>query len=273
MPQPPLPDWVSGSGPEALRGTPAAVRASQLNPPVPSERDHGDRQMTTAELGAPDQDLLPPRPGTVLRPSWSLGDYELLLGKLGVTARSFLSFDAYRGGQDGIWLRHDVELHVGSALRMAALEHAVGIQASYFVCWTSPALRETPVSVREDFALQLQQFGHAVGLHVWRRRPARVPRWCTIDAMTFHEPRLAPEDLVGRAKGFDVYQPVVERRVEYVSDSTGQWRWGRPEEQWSGVQSLQLLTHPYWWSDDAGHRCVDVTPDLMRFLPQVATGR
>lgn len=60
-------------------------------------------------------------------------------------------------------LRHDVDHSIDVALEMASFEHRHGFQATYFLLpsaayWTDPKLI--------DKALQLQDYGHEVGLHL-----------------------------------------------------------------------------------------------------------
>jgi len=43
-----------------------------------------------------------------------------------------------------------------------------------------------------------------------------------------------------------------ELRVHYLADSNHQWKYGNPFEidYWDLPQKMQLLTHPYSWSED-----------------------
>jgi len=66
-------------------------------------------------------------------------------------------------GEPAILLRHDVDHDLDIALEMARVEHDAGFRSTYFLLhtaayWQDPALA--------DKCLQLQDYGHEVGLHV-----------------------------------------------------------------------------------------------------------
>jgi len=70
---------------------------------------------------------------------------------------------ALPAGEPAILLRHDVDHDLDIALEMARVEHDAGFGSTYFLLhtaayWNDPALA--------DKCLQLQDYGHEVGLHV-----------------------------------------------------------------------------------------------------------
>jgi len=208
-----------------------------------------------------------------LVPRWSAAEYRDLLGKLHGHGQPFLTFAEYCAGERGVWLRHDVELNVGSALRMARAEARLDIRASYFLCWESPALIATPEDRRREFVHELLLLGHSVGVHSWFTVLERAPEWCSIEAVTFHRPRQHLDFFLRYPVGRSVYQPIADGVVTYLSDSAGRWRGRPPDELWTGRQPLQLLIHPFWWSKGAGPISLQVTPAIEQFLPQASAGQ
>jgi len=208
-----------------------------------------------------------------LVPRWSAAEYHDLLGKLRGNGKPFLDFAEYCAGKTGIWLRHDVELNVASARRMAQAEASQGIPASYFLCWESPALLATSEDHRREFVHELLALGHSVGVHSWVNVIERAPEWCSIDAVTFHRPRQQLDFFLRYDVGRAVYQPIVSGAAAYASDSAGRWRGRPPDEKWTGLQPLQLLIHPFWWSKGVGPISLQVTPAIEQFLPQASAGQ
>jgi hypothetical protein len=62
-----------------------------------------------------------------------------------------------------VGLRHDVDARLGSALRMAELERAEGLRASYFVLHSAAYYRHDAAFAAA--LRRLQELGHEVGLH------------------------------------------------------------------------------------------------------------
>lgn len=85
--------------------------------------------------------------------------YNELLSHVGKT----LSINDFLKSQFSVALRHDIDYDLDLALEFAHLEHSLGYKSTYFLLdtagyWYDPKF--------DDKALQLQDFGHEVGLHV-----------------------------------------------------------------------------------------------------------
>ena len=173
---------------------------------------------------------------------FDLDHYAELLDAARSAGYRFAFFD--RPPESGtILLRHDVDLSLDAALRMAELETEAGAAATYFLMTRSEFYNldsESGVSAVE----WLRSLGHQVGLHaVWphvdrdgRFDPALA--WHNPDAEYMREP---VEGLVNvmEAPWADVYR----------SDSNQHWREGCPHEELraGAFERLQLLTHPEIW--------------------------
>jgi hypothetical protein len=141
-------------------------------------------------------------------------------------------------------LRHDVDLSLDAALRMAELEAEAGAAATYFLMTRSEFYNlDAPSGV--EAIERLRELGHRVGLHaVWPvvdhdNRFDPVLAWHNPDPEYMRQP---VEGLVNvmEAPWADVYR----------SDSNQHWRQGCPHAELAAGASerLQLLTHPEIWA-------------------------
>ena len=140
-------------------------------------------------------------------------------------------------------LRHDVDLSLDAALRLAEVEADAGAAATYFLMTRSEFYNLDSQS-GEDAVDRLRRLGHRVGLHaVWPYvdrddRFDPVLAWHNPDPEYMRDP---VEELVNvmEAPWADVYR----------SDSNQHWRQGCPHEELTAgaFERLQLLTHPEIW--------------------------
>ena len=88
--------------------------------------------------------------------------YFELLEHVGATV-SLVELAQSPHSKDLVGLRHDVGHDLDLALEMANLEHARGIRATYFLLHTATYVED---DLFIDKCLQLQDYGHEVGLHL-----------------------------------------------------------------------------------------------------------
>jgi hypothetical protein len=145
-----------------------------------------------------------------------------------------------------VLLRHDVDLSLDAALRLAELEAEAGAQATYFLMTES--VFYNLASAEGTAALErLRALGHRVGLHAVHPNATLDGRfdpvlaWHNPDAEYMHEP-------VGSA--INVMQEPWFSPATYRSDSNQRWRSGCPHEELraGAFPWLQLLTHPEIWA-------------------------
>ncbi len=142
-------------------------------------------------------------------------------------------------------LRHDVDLSLEAALRLAELEAAAGASATYFLMRESVFYNLDSAEGRGALA-RLRELGHRVGLHaVWPRADLDV-RFDPVVAWHNPEPETMSEPVAGAV---NVMQPPFFSRETYRSDSNQHWRSGCPHEALAAgaFEWLQLLTHPEIW--------------------------
>lgn len=174
------------------------------------------------------------------------------------------------------FIRHDVDICLEEALRLAYFEHELGISTTYMVLPESPLY---DLEAQRDLLLEIQALGHEVGLHCdlgirttrdQTEDPARNVEGLgpaeratvdearsrlealgidSVESISFHRPA---EQLLGGPPAIEgmVNAYSSELLTSYISDSGGRWREGPPIDSVrtaSDADSLQLLTHPVWW--------------------------
>jgi hypothetical protein len=168
------------------------------------------------------------------------------------------------------FVRHDVDVDLSKALRMAEIEREHSVPASYMIMNASLmySLRD-PSSKRT--LREIQSLGHEVGLHFdcpeelrhekgeLSQLEDKIESACSeleecigtpVKSLSFHRP--IPWLLRGPLLiGSRVNAYAKELMEWYLSDSKGSWREGEPLPKLRHPQGnrLQLLTHPIWWSD------------------------
>ena len=176
---------------------------------------------------------------------FDLEHYRELLRAATVGGYRWTFFDAEPQAGD-LFLRHDVDLSLDAALRVAELEAEQGAAATYFLLTESVFYNLASSEGRTAIA-RLRELGHRVGLHaVWPNasldeRFDPVVAWHNPDA----EYMSTPID-----GAVNVMQPPWFAPATYRSDSNQHWRHGCPHEELAAgaFAWLQLLTHPEIWA-------------------------
>ncbi|HKY24838.1 MAG TPA: hypothetical protein VJM07_06765, partial [Gaiella sp.] len=145
-----------------------------------------------------------------------------------------------------VLVRHDVDLSLDAALRLAELEADAGARATYFLM-TESVFYNLASDEGERALARLRELDHRVGLHAvyphlrLDERFERVVAW--------HNPD--PEYMTAPVEGaLNVMSEPWFAPATYRSDSNQHWRSGCPHgELRSGTFPwLQLLTHPEIWA-------------------------
>lgn len=175
-------------------------------------------------------------------------------------------------GDGTVVLRHDVDLSIKDALKMALLEADRGVTATYCFLLTSALYNPLERDQREQIR-EIGSLGHEVALHFstheyWDAdgRPddealiegideertvleGLVPE--TTETVSFHSPPwwVLKRELDGVR---NVYEPAYFDEMTYVADSGQRWRESPPAVHEFGA-SAQVLTHPGLWSESDGN--------------------
>ncbi len=209
--------------------------------------------------------------GSSMTADFTLAGYRGLLEEFlgrGYRVRSFADAEP---GAPHLILRHDLDMSLEAAIPIAEIEAALGLSSSYFVLLRTEMYN--PFSAAGVGALErLRALGHEIGLHLdasfygperdafeqgAQQECAALEALLGIDMATisFHRPPAALLNLDGVLAGRrHAYEPRFFSEIGYCSDSRGDWHHGHPLEHEAVAKdrALQLLTHPIWWSRDAG---------------------
>lgn len=208
--------------------------------------------------------------------SGGLFDLDRLLSRLGAPPAG-VQLGTFGDEGEGriIQLRHDVDLSLAAAVRLAAALRDHGIRGTFFVRQRAPGYNLASAEGLEAVAA-LREAGHAVGLH-WesagasRRSLADAVRsdWsifaeiirdvCPVSPyVSMHKPAAAVLGARLDEPLKSTYAPPFFRApgATYRSDSNGTWDWDAfdavmAEGSWT---TFQLLIHPEWWVVNANDR-------------------
>ena len=176
--------------------------------------------------------------------AFDLDHYAELLAAATTGGYRFAFFDREPEPGD-LLLRHDVDLSLEAALRLAELETEAGAQATYFLMTRSVFYNLGSLEGEQALA-RLRELGHRVGLH------AVYPHIDVDDrfdrTLAWHNPD--PDFMRMPVEGFD--NVMGDRFFDpdrYRSDSNQHWRSGCPHDDLRAGRFdwLQLLTHPEIW--------------------------
>lgn len=168
-----------------------------------------------------------------------------------------------------LW-RHDVDFSVHRALKLAEIEHSLGVNATYFIHPHSEFYNFFERSI-VDKVLAIVSLGHDVGLHfdadyygindanaleerLSKEKTLLESVYSTkIGVFSFHNPsiRTAQFRNTNYAGMVNTYSSYFLQNVSYCSDSNGYWRFESLDEAIINPENkrLQVLTHPEWWQD------------------------
>jgi len=176
--------------------------------------------------------------------SFDLGHYAEILEAAKAGGYRFTTFGEPPSRRD-IFLRHDIDLSLDAALRMAELEAEHGVRATYLLM-TESVFYNLASSEGVAATAQLRDLGHAVGLHAVYPNVELDDRFDSV--VSWHNPRAEymSESIPG---AINVYAEPYFDPPTYRSDSNQHWRSGCPHEELrgGGYPWLQILVHPAIW--------------------------
>lgn len=204
-------------------------------------------------------------------------NYRDMLATLAQAGYGFARFpqaqDRLAGGAPFILLRHDVDLDLEAAARMAQAEAEMGIVSTYFVM-VRTAFYNVFSQAGSQSVGAILELGHDIGLHfdcavypedadtdtlaaACRQECHLLESWFgnKVETVSIHRPK--PNVLAGdpalTAPLPHTYMDFYTKTIHYVADSRGGWHYGTPMDQpaFRDRHPMQILVHPIWWRDAA----------------------
>jgi hypothetical protein len=166
-----------------------------------------------------------------------------------------------------ILLRHDIDAQTTKALKMAKINHDLGIPATFFVRIHGPYNPFRQPSY--EIILEIAKLGHEIGLHyepmfyIKHNLPVKATVLFEIELLNRmfkmqiksiapHQPSLTKLDLDDVKEKFnDPYLPRFFRKIKYISDSNKRWREGCMCKWIGKSEKIQIAIHPHWWNGDS----------------------
>lgn len=144
-----------------------------------------------------------------------------------------------------LFLRHDVDLSLDAALRMAELEAELAVHATYLLM-TESVFYNLASSEGEAAIARLRELGHTVGLHAVHPNAELDRRFDPVVSWHNPGPEYMSDPIPGAA---NAYAPPYFSPQSYRSDSNQNWRSGCPHEELRAGEFpwLQILVHPEIW--------------------------
>lgn len=168
-----------------------------------------------------------------------------------------------------ILLRHDIDLSLENALKIAQLEFELGIQSTYFVRISA---KYNPMFYPNLKIIErIESLGHEIGLHYSLNIPILIKKEqinyilmeknilqqivrqkirgiCPHDPNSHNTLNVKLDEL---AIQYEAYSGIFMDKLKYISDSRASWREGCMCKNIGVYNKLYILTHPFWWYEEA----------------------
>ena len=185
-----------------------------------------------------------------------LGNYIDLMSQIKNNGYSFIFFDELINRKKQIILRHDVDFDCESALSMAKKEFKLDIKSTYFFMIKNP-IYNIFSHENEKIVKQIRDMGHTVSVHFDHEVGNLQKEIMLFDNFFDVRTKIISIHRPNFNKIFDLdfehtYLKKYFIDIEYISDSTGQFKYGHPIDSKSYINglSIHLLIHPEWWIID-----------------------
>jgi hypothetical protein len=210
---------------------------------------------------------------------FSQAGYRALLRSFRSAGYRSADFESVAARETQLLLRHDVDLSLDEAVKIAEIDASESWRATVFVLVATEFYNVFTHAGRAS-VLKIISLGHEIGLHFDGSvhndgRPpteftpeleAAAERECEmlerligapIKIIAFHRPRQSSWVIrrSGRfANRLQAYAPEFMSDIAYVADSAGHWSEGHPLDHPAFQQRLamQVNMHPYLWTQPAG---------------------
>lgn len=200
------------------------------------------------------------------------------------------SYENWKTIDNPVILRHDIDMSLEAALKLAEIEKELGVQSTYFVLITSDFYN--PYSKKSINLLnEISKLGHSIGLHFDETRyedsienPEKIVNKIKkeasllgdmtdgiVKAFSYHRPSQSVLDAEIEVPGLvNSYSSDFFKKFKYLSDSRRNWKEpvvniisSRSEER------LHILTHAFWYRETA----VDINESVKDFVMEANAER
>lgn len=190
--------------------------------------------------------------------------------RLAKKSYEFVGYGGHKPASQFVFWRHDLDLSLNRAVRLAQLEHDEGIRATYFLnphCEFYNLFEKGQAQIVKH----ILSLGHDVGLHfdagfypienegeldkLIARETELLQDWfgVKVNAFSFHNPNAFMLSCEKEEYGglINCYSKYFKTSVPYCSDSNGYWRFRRLRDVLEAATDscLQVLTHPELWQE------------------------
>jgi len=201
-------------------------------------------------------------------------NYRLILG-LAKKHYSFITYPEYnKPGRNTLW-RHDIDLSVHRAYRLAQIEHEEAVISTFFIHLHNDFYNALELDIVK-IVRKIIDLGHTIGLHFdtsfyadsldsadrleyYLQKEAELIRSLfntDCQVFSFHNPYInncLNIDKLYLAGMINTYAEFIRDNYAYCSDSNGQWHHERLPDILKDARydKLQVLTHPGWWTPES----------------------
>jgi hypothetical protein len=200
--------------------------------------------------------------------NFSYKNYKNLLIK-GIETHDYITFCELKKCETTsfILLRHDIDIDLEKALKIAQLESQLSIRSTFFLMLRSPVYN---LFSRENHTLakKIKDLGHEIAIHydqgyypfgndiedLISSEVEILNRALQIDvkAISFHQPGPKVLDNIIQVKDLvNTYDKDDMKGIHYISDSNMSFK-RDPFTTLDSFNKIQLLTHPVWWGGVQG---------------------
>ncbi len=207
---------------------------------------------------------------------FSYEDYRAIIQVIQQSGRQ-ATYQEAKTRENFILMRHDVEFSVKRAYDLAKVENEMDFHSAYFFQWTNNSYN---LLSKQNIEMihEMYEEGHTIGLHfalngltdmdeIHNRIGLEVNALSSllefnIDTFSIHRPskevlkaNITVPGVINTydARYFTFAETITEEtklQVKYLSDAKHQWTYGYPDEETiNGNEKIQILTHPYSWTE------------------------
>ena len=195
--------------------------------------------------------------------------YRNLIALLRECGYTICDYHNYMQSDKSVIIRHDIDLQIEKAVRMAEIEHDINVSSTYFVLVSSNFFNVFSKR-NQAYLREICDMGHAVGLHFDEvkddgqtnlvqamEEEAALLEHCLgreVRSLSMHRPSKATLEAdykIADGRIVNSYGTEFFHDHKYITDSRRNWREDVTQIIKSGTyERLHVLTHPFWYDEE-----------------------